>query len=194
MKIVDLMCEHMPAAVQKGLTEPYCIGVDRPHFSFCVDGEDKNIVIKYYKLIVASSLDLINDGVGDMYDSGLVYSSQTVDIEYNGAELLPRSVYYFRVYAMVGTRALKSAIGSFSTGIGSENRLKDHFISAPDGFLHVADVSKNAGGTPAPYFRRDVKIEKKVASAYAYTTALGVYEFYINGKKIGSDVLSPGFT
>lgn len=47
---------------------------------------------------------------------------------------------------------------------------------------------------PAPCFRKTVKIEKRIQSATAYVTGVGFFEFYINGKKIGNEVLSPNET
>jgi alpha-L-rhamnosidase len=34
--------------------------------------------------------------------------------------------------------------------------------------------------TPAPYFSKDIKLEKKVKSAVAFVTGLGYFEFYVN--------------
>ena len=47
---------------------------------------------------------------------------------------------------------------------------------------------------PARMLRREFALEKKVRSATAYVCGLGLYEFYLNGKKIGDQVLSPGLT
>ena len=37
-------------------------------------------------------------------------------------------------------------------------------------------------------------MEKKVQRATAYVSGLGLSEFYLNGRKVGNDVLSPGLT
>jgi len=42
--------------------------------------------------------------------------------------------------------------------------------------------------------RHDFDIHKPVASARLYTTALGVYQVFLNGKRTGDEVLSPGWT
>lgn len=54
-----------------------------------------------------------------------------------------------------------------------------------------------AGGTdggPAPYLRREFAVRKPVRRARLYATALGLYRLQLNGKRVGSDVLSPGWT
>ena len=194
MKITDLCIEHMPASSDAIKGNIYCINTNRPHFSFLIDGGGRDIAVKYYKLIVSSSYELAYDGVGDMYNSGIVYSSLINDIEYDGKPLLPLSVYYFKVYAMVSDTAVKSGIGVFATGIGDTSKFTNHFITAPDGCLVQSPEAEGKGGLPAPVFRRDINIDKKIASVYLYVTALGIYEFYINGKTVGNSRFLPGFT
>lgn len=47
---------------------------------------------------------------------------------------------------------------------------------------------------PAPEFRKAVIFDKRVKKATAFVTGLGFFEFYVNGKKMGNDVLSPNET
>ena len=47
---------------------------------------------------------------------------------------------------------------------------------------------------PAPYLRRGFTLKSELKSARLYVTALGLYEVCLNGKKIGEDLLSPGWT
>ena len=47
---------------------------------------------------------------------------------------------------------------------------------------------------PSPLLRKTFKITKTVKKAYAYTCGLGFYELHLNGKKVGDEVLQPGFT
>ena len=47
---------------------------------------------------------------------------------------------------------------------------------------------------PAPEFRKQVTIQKRIRKATANVTGLGFFEFFVNGKKVGDDVLSPNET
>ncbi|HUK46350.1 MAG TPA: family 78 glycoside hydrolase catalytic domain, partial [Terriglobales bacterium] len=47
---------------------------------------------------------------------------------------------------------------------------------------------------PAALLRHSFSISKSVRSARLYVTALGSYRMYLNGERIGDDVLTPGFT
>ncbi len=47
---------------------------------------------------------------------------------------------------------------------------------------------------PPPYFRKTFTVSKPLKRAVLFASALGVYELYLNGKPVGQDVLSPGWT
>jgi alpha-L-rhamnosidase len=47
---------------------------------------------------------------------------------------------------------------------------------------------------PAAYLRRTLSLSKSVSSARLYVTALGSYRVFLNGNRVGSDVLTPDFT
>ena len=54
--------------------------------------------------------------------------------------------------------------------------------------------SDNINTLPAPYFRKEFYTPKKIQSARAYIAVGGLYELYINGKKIGHHRLDPMYT
>ena len=56
----------------------------------------------------------------------------------------------------------------------------------------VYDGTRAADG--ASWFVSTVKHSRKVSSARWMTSALGVYDIYVNGKLIGDEILKPGFT
>ena len=48
--------------------------------------------------------------------------------------------------------------------------------------------------TPVPFLRTEFTVSKPIRRATLYSTALGIYEFHLNGQKVGNDVLTPGWT
>jgi alpha-L-rhamnosidase len=63
----------------------------------------------------------------------------------------------------------------------------------------VAQIGEDSLGTPWPpqpatLLRRSVVLSKPVRSARLYVTALGAYQFHINGNLVGREVLAPGWT
>ncbi len=47
---------------------------------------------------------------------------------------------------------------------------------------------------PGRYLRKDFTVKGPVAKARLYATALGVYEAFINGRRVGDSLLNPGWT
>jgi alpha-L-rhamnosidase len=58
----------------------------------------------------------------------------------------------------------------------------------------VSAAGPTAAGDPAPYFRREFISADGLRKATLYVTALGIVEAYLNGQRIGDDVLAPGWT
>jgi len=48
--------------------------------------------------------------------------------------------------------------------------------------------------SPAPFLRKTFMVSKPVRRATIYSTALGVYELQLNGARVGTDYLTPGWT
>ena len=65
------------------------------------------------------------------------------------------------------------------------------YVEKGEGKLNVWYPGENVS---APMLRKAIKIEKPVKSARLYATARGVYEFSVNGQKVGKDYLNPGWT
>jgi alpha-L-rhamnosidase len=63
----------------------------------------------------------------------------------------------------------------------------------------VADVGERPLGAPWPpkspdLLRKSFSVGKGVRSARIYSSALGTYQLYLNGERVGKDVLAPGWT
>jgi alpha-L-rhamnosidase len=71
-----------------------------------------------------------------------------------------------------------------------------------NGVKKQAEIPENGSFNPYPpitanpgfYFRREFKCDQKVVKARLYASALGIYEFRINGHRVGNDLLAPGYT
>jgi alpha-L-rhamnosidase len=83
----------------------------------------------------------------------------------------------------------KNFIGKNAAGISIKN---DRFqvSGGSKGTFLVADPSHNS----MPMLRTRFAADKKVASARLYVTARGIYEVYLNGKRVGHDYYNPGLT
>ena len=130
------------------------------------------------------------DGPADLWDSGRVESDATTQIPYAGTAL-PSST---RAYWQVTTwdqdgRSSSSPAGEtyWETGLLERDDWSAEWIGAPW-------YGSGQNGSPAPYLRREFKLGRPVARARLYITALGLYEAYLNGKRVGTDDFTPGWT
>lgn len=85
----DLRCEY--------LANPIGIDVVRPRFSWIVEPGRRGQRQCAYQLIVGSSLEQVERGVGDVWDTGRVESDQSYYIVYGGPALPSARGYFWRV-------------------------------------------------------------------------------------------------
>jgi alpha-L-rhamnosidase len=100
--------------------------------------------------------------------------------------------------ALVKVTAADGSVMRLATNEAWEGRL------ASDTKWHAAQVlgelSDKRMGDPGPlpqpaaYLRRGFEISKNVQRARLYVTALGSYRLFLNGDRIGDDVMTPDFT
>ena len=99
---------------------------------------------------------------------------------------------------LIKIRNANGNIVRFATGDGWKARLESDSDWHP---AQVAgDLSDHRFGDPGPlpqpaaYLRHTLEISKPVQRARLYVTALGTYRVFLNGNRVGTDVLTPGFT
>ena len=77
--------------------------------------------------------------------------------------------------------------GEFVTALLDNREWKAPFVSAES----APACREESRGT---LVRGDFSVGKGLTEAYAFTTALGLYQFYLNGSKVGTDEMTPGWT
>ncbi|MBX3120021.1 MAG: family 78 glycoside hydrolase catalytic domain [Fimbriimonadaceae bacterium] len=169
----DLRVEH--------LTEAFGIDVAKPRFSWKLPWTQQGAHQIAFHVQV-----FVGDRVA--WDSGEVPSAQSVLVEYEGEDLAPKTAYRWRVRA-------KSESGEWSDW--------SDYSGLETGFLDTAWTARWIGagwhGTtqdsaPCPYLRTEFELPAAPIKARLYISALGLFEGWINGKKIGNDLLAPGWT
>ncbi len=103
------------------------------------------------------------------------------------------------VAAMAGSGEAIIASNSKLGGDPAKDNLKQLIINYRwEGEARSTTVAENKNASfpqsPVPYLRKTFIASKPVASARLYATALGIYETFLNGKKIGDHELAPGWT
>src|SRR5450759_227848 len=86
---VNLRCEL--------LTHPEGIDCPNPRLSWEISGNVRDIRQTAYQILVASSLEKLNDNDGDLWNSKKVKSDKSIHVNYNGKPLVSRTVYFWKV-------------------------------------------------------------------------------------------------
>jgi alpha-L-rhamnosidase len=173
----DLTCEHK--------TNPVGTDVLQPRLSWKLRGTGNNIMQTAYSLRVA--FDPKFSASGTVWQSGKVESGESVLVGYNGPDLKPCMRYFWqvRVWDNKGRSSKWSEPSFWETGLLKAENWKAKWVEIE------CDTNRYS---PSPHFRREFTIEKNIAKAVVYVTSHGFYELHLNGKKVGDQVLTPGWT
>lgn len=139
-----------------------------------------------YQVLVASTPEGAVEGKADLWDSGIVKSDQSVFIPYQGKPLTTGQTCYWklRIWDQEGKVSDWSETASWEMGLLSSSDWKASWIAR----------SKEKPGRSA-LMRKEISLpEQELAKARLYVTGLGNYVFYINGNRVGEDLLTPGWT
>ena len=185
---------------------PMGIDIAAPRFSWTLKSEARMVKQVSYRILVAKSrADLTVGNANLTWDSGTVTSVNTIGISYGaggtgGRTLEPAIRYHWTVIsetsvdgipngpAVVDTSDLGDAGAFWETGFLNTT------MAAWSGAQWISKASSQ-GLKNEPLFRKAFNTrDAKIVSARLYATARGYYEFSLNGKKVGDQFLSPGWS
>lgn len=193
IKVINPTCENR--------VDPLGIDILHPQLGWKLTSSFRNKKQSAYQILVADSKKALDDSVGNLWDTKKVISNQSIQIEYKGKQLLSGMICYWkvRVWDEVGNISDWSKVARWEMGLLNEH---DSALSASmwkakwinDGKPGPQNLKEFYENDPAPLFRYEFKVDKKIKKARLYITGLGYYEALINGKKVGDHVLDPGWT
>ena len=195
LRPVGLKCEYR--------VDPLGIDVRSPRLSWALESEERNQTQSAYRILVARNEEDLEAEENLLWDSGRVESRRTIGVEYEGEALRSGSpcMWKVRVWDGAGDASPYSPPAVFETGLLERSDWEGTWISAGKG--PAGDMEPPSGDeyddlanglAPSPYLRKEFSLDKPVRRARMYATARGVYELYINGNRVGNDVLAPGWT
>ncbi|PRD54156.1 alpha-L-rhamnosidase [Sphingobacterium gobiense] len=174
------------------LTNPIGIDKTNPRLSWQIRADERNVVQTAYHILVASSPEKLAQHIGDLWDSGKQISDNSISVFYDGKALKSDTEVFWKVKVSTNQGESEwSAPASWRVGLLYYKDWNRRWIGF-DGYFDSDD--KDAGYLSARYFRKEISLTKEVQQATAYIMGLGLYELYIDGKKIGDQVLAPGLT
>ena len=163
------------------------VGIDnrQPAFSWKITGPGYGIIQTAYSLRVATDEKFSSSKI--VWESGKVITGESILQTYKGPELKSGQKYFWQVkiWDSKGKESKWSTVAFWEMGLLSPSEWKAKWIEMDADTLRFS---------PAPHFRKEFPLSKTIASARVYITSHGFYELHINGKKIGDQVLTPGWT
>lgn len=200
LTVSEALCENMinPKGVHPGSL----------FFSWEMESKNNNQIQTAYQLVIGSSLGNVKSGKFDVYNSGIVTTNQSIQVQYSGGALQPAQIYFWkvRVWDKNNKMSAWSSVQSFITGIftnaGWQNAHWIAYEDMPDSmrvvpFIHgkMKDTDpKRVQNASSPFFRKTFGVSKKIDHALLFITGLGHYKASVNGKNVGDAFLAPGWT
>jgi len=165
------------------------LGTDiaRPRFSWRIESECHATRQKAYRIQVTCENEKFDTSV---WDSGYTESDESVHIPYEGPGLSSRTRYLYRVkvWDNFGRESDWSDFAWWETAFLNADEWKALWISP-----HPDTVQADA--EPAILLRKSFQLYRSgIASARIYASGAGLYELYLNGAKVGDELLAPGWT
>ena len=175
------------------LKNPAGIDVRQPRLSWRIESDEQNVIQTAYHILVASSPELLEQGKGDIWDSGKIESDASQWITYQGKTLKCNASYYWKVKIDTNKGATNwSAPAFWTTGLFNEADWQGQWIgldrAAP------GDSETQWSRLAARYLRKEFAVKKSVKRATVHIAGMGLYELFINGQRIGNQVLAPAPT
>jgi hypothetical protein len=171
---VELRCE--------GRVEPLGIGSARPRLSWRLASDAET---SSFQLRAASSAEALAAGEPDLWDSGPVRTRNACAADYDGRALGSRAEVFWsvRVRDEDGRASAWSAPARFTLGLLGEADWNGPWMGALG-----ADSTQRLD---SPWLRTTLVLPGEPRRLVAHVASLGYHELWLNGEKVGTDVLMP---
>jgi alpha-L-rhamnosidase len=172
--VSDLRCEYRAS--------PLGVDAPKPRLSWKSTSNRRGEMQTAYQILVASTAEKLAQDQGDLWDSQRIALQNCLHIEYGGIPLKTGVRYFWkvRIWDANGKASAWSQVADWTMG-----------VLAPADWQAKWIRSQEADPNVAVWLRKSFELEKLPSRALVNLAIAGYAELYINGKKAGSDVLTP---
>jgi alpha-L-rhamnosidase len=166
------------------------LGIDArtPRLSWQLRASTRDVRQQAYQIRVAHTGSGLADDEAMIWDTGRVESGQSHLIPYGGPALQSAQRYYWQV------RVWTTAGGSD----WSERAWWEMGLLEPAewtaSWIDPGLEEDSETPSPSPMLRREFSLTGEISKARLYATGHGLYELYLNGRRVGEDLFTPGWT
>ena len=178
----------------EGQSNPLGIDAENPRFSWKLEAtNEKDVMQKAYQILVASSLSNLANENGDVWNSGKITTDNSLWIPFAGRTLLSNQPYFWKVKVWTNKGESNwSPVSDWTMGLLSENNWKAQWIGLDKAMPWDSETTWSR--LSARYLRKEFPATKSVKRATVHISGLGLYELFINGNRVGNQVLAPSPT
>ena len=180
------------------LDAPESIESPAPRLSWRVESARRGAAQSAWQIRVASTAGKLAAGEADLWDSVRIDGERgaaTNQIAYAGRALASRAECFWQVqiWDEAGKPSGWSAPARWSMGLLKSDDWKGAWIAHRDEApLHTERAKLHL---PAPRtFRKEFTAAKPIRRATVYASALGIYDLYCNGQRVGDAFFQPGWS
>jgi alpha-L-rhamnosidase len=184
IRVTDLRTEQM--------TSPMSINTDKPRLGWRIEADVNDVRQTAVRIVVASTREKAETLQGDLWDTTL-QTQQSQWLPYAGKELRSNTRCYWRVKVTTNQgEAEWSPVAMWNVGLLNEADWTGRWIGLDRAMPW--DIEEEHSRLSARYLRKEFELDKEIRQATLYISGLGMYEAYLNGQRVGDDVLAPAPT
>lgn len=174
----------------EGLVNPMGIDVTEPRFSWSLTADDETEVKQTaYQIEVSTT----NDFRNILWTSAKVKSDESLWIPYKGEALTSNSLYFWRVKVWTNKGESDwSGENKWSMGLLTDSDWSAQWIGLDKAMPWDSETQWSR--LSARYLRKVFNSSKNIKRATVHISGLGLYELWMNGNRIGDQVLAPAPT
>src|ERR1700722_9070290 len=166
---------------------PIGIDIRLPRLSWQITSSERNTMQSAYQIRVAATALALQTGEGLLWDSRKVTSHESTGHVFGATALQSAHRYYWtvRVWDNRGGISRWSPVAFWEMGLLASQDWKAQWIRP------IEDPSRPDA---APMLRKAFQLRRSVSNARLYVTSHGLYEIYLNGRRVGDQLFTPGWT
>lgn len=165
------------------------VGIDqlRPRLSWQMESTERDVSQSAYEIKVYSAEPGKKKEL--MWSSGKIISTLSNQIGYQGKTLTSgmRLEWQVRVWDQKNKSTAWSSPANWEMGLLDPSDWNASWIES-----NVNDARESFRASPM--FRKEFSTREKIVKARAYISSRGLYQLFLNGKKVSKDLFTPGWT